>query len=150
MLNKLLATNDDLAPFIARVAVGGVIFAHGAQKLLGWFGGKGWAGTMEFFTGWGFHPILVVLLILVESIGMLLLVAGFGGRIWAALLSVVMIVAVVKARHYRWFFMNWYAESRGEGFEYHLLVLALALIVLILGSGRWSIDRRLTATPARA
>ena len=99
---------------------------------------------MEFFTGWGFHPFLIVLLILVESIGMLLLMAGFGGRIWAALLSVVMIVAVVKARHYQWFFMNWYAERRGEGFEYHLLVLALALIVLILGSGRWSIDRRLS------
>jgi putative oxidoreductase len=145
MLNKLLATGDDLAPFIARVVVGGVIFAHGAQKLLGWFGGKGWAETMEFFTAWGFPSFLVVLLILIESIGMLLLMAGFGGRIWAALLSLVMVVAVVKARHYQWFFMNWYAERRGEGFEYHLLVLALASIVLILGSGRWSIDRRLSA-----
>ena len=144
MLNKLLATHDELAPFIARVALGGVIFAHGAQKLLGWFGGKGWSGTMEFFTNWGFHPALVVLLILVESIGMLLLVAGFGGRVWAALVSIVMIVAVVKARHYRWFFMNWYAEDRGEGFEFHLLVLALALIVMIAGSGKWSVDRQMS------
>jgi putative oxidoreductase len=140
----LLATNDDIAPFIARVAVGSVIFAHGAQKLLGWFGGKGWSSTMEFFTGWGFHPFLVVLLILVESIGMLLLIAGLGGRIWAGLLSIVMIIAVVKARHFQWFFMNWYGERRGEGFEFHLLVWALAAIVLILGSGRWSIDRLIT------
>jgi putative oxidoreductase len=143
-LKRLLATDDHIAPFIARVAVGGVIFAHGAQKLLGWFGGKGWSGTMEFFTNWGFHPALVVLLILVESIGMLLLVAGFGGRIWAALLSIVMVIAVVKARHFQWFFMNWYGERRGEGFEYHLLVLALALIVMIAGSGKWSLDQRMS------
>jgi putative oxidoreductase len=144
MFNALLATNDDLAPLIARVAVGGVIFAHGAQKLLGWFGGKGWSATMDFFTSWGFHPALVVMLILIESIGMLLLIAGLGGRIWAALLSIVMVIAVIKAHHYRTFFMNWYAERRGEGFEFHLLVLALALIVLILGSGKWSLDRRLS------
>ena len=144
MFNTLLATNDDLAPFIARVAVGGVIFAHGAQKLMGWFGGKGWSATMDFFTSWGFHPALVVALILIESIGMLLLMAGLGGRIWAALLSIVMVIAVIKARHYQMFFMNWYAERRGEGFEFHLLVLALALIVLILGSGKWSLDRRLS------
>ena len=149
-MRKLLATNDDIAPLIARVAVGGVIFAHGAQKLLGWFGGKGWSGTMEFFTNWGFHPILVVLLILIESIGMLLLVAGFGGRIWAALLSIVMVIAVIKARHYQWFFLNWYAERRGEGFEYHILVMAMAAIVLILGSGKWSIDRLITARRSTA
>ena len=143
-MKRLLATNDDIAPFIARVAVGGVIFAHGAQKLVGWFGGKGWSGTMEFFTNWGFHPTLVVLLILIESIGMLLLIAGFGGRIWAALLSIVMVIAVIKARHYQWFFLNWYAERRGEGFEYHILVLAMTAIVLILGSGKWSIDRLIT------
>ena len=140
---KLLATKDDFSPLIARVVLGSVIFAHGAQKLFGWFGGKGWTGTMTFFTEWGFPPILVVVLILVESIGMLLLVIGLGGRVWAGAASIVMIVAVAKAKHYRWFFMNWYAERRGEGFEYHLLVLGLALIVLIAGSGKWSVDRLL-------
>lgn len=136
-----MATDDNLSSFIARVVVGAVIFAHGAQKLFGWFGGKGWSGTMHFFTEWGFPALLVALLILTESIGMLLLMVGFAGRFWATLLSVVMIVAVIKANHYRWFFMNWYAERRGEGFEYHLLVLGLALIVMLAGSGRWSIDR---------
>lgn len=71
------------------------------------------------------------------------LVAGLGGRIWAACGIVIMAVAVVKA-HTRHFFMNWYAEQRGEGFEYHILAVALFLIVVIAGSGRWSLDRALT------
>jgi putative oxidoreductase len=144
MLQNVLATDDSPLPLIARLFAGVVIFAHGAQKLFGWFGGKGWDGTMQFFTEWGFPAFLVVLLILAESIGMLALIAGAGGRIWAIVLMVVMTVAVIKANHYRWFFMNWYAERRGEGFEYHLLVIGLSLIVLIGGSGRWSIDRMLT------
>ena len=144
MLARLIATEDDLLPFIARVTVGCVIFAHGAQKLLGWFGGGGWSGTMKFFTEWGFHPALVVLLILAESIGMLSLIAGFLGRFWAAVLAVIMVVAVVKANHFRYFFMNWYAQPRGEGFEYHILVLGFVVIVLVAGSGRWSVDRLLS------
>ena len=144
MLQRLLVTSDDILPLIARLTIAFVIFPHGAQKLFGWFGGKGFGGTMTFFTEWGFPAYLVVALIVVESIGMLLLAIGFGGRFWAALLSVVMVVAVIKARHYQHFFMNWYAERRGEGFEYHVLVLGLALIVLIAGSGRGSVDRLLS------
>lgn len=140
MLKRLLATRDDVLPFIARLTLALVIFPHGAQKLLGWFGGKGWSGTMHFFTEWGFPAFLVVALIITESIGMLSLAAGFAGRIWAALLAVVMVVAVWKA-HTRHFFMNWYAQPRGEGFEYHMLVFGLIAIVLIAGSGRWSVDR---------
>lgn len=144
MVQRLLATDDNVLSLIARVTVGAVIFAHGAQKLLGWFGGKGWSGTMHFFTEWGFPAFLVVALILTESIGMLLLILGAGARIWAAATLVVMTVAVIKARHFQHFFMNWYAERRGEGFEYHLLVGGLALIVLIAGAGRYSVDRFVT------
>ncbi|MDQ3283672.1 MAG: DoxX family protein [Acidobacteriota bacterium] len=142
MLRRLLATRDDLLPFIARITLGGVVFPHGAQKLFGWFGGKGFEETMQFFTMWGFPPVLVLLLIATEAIGTLALIAGFAGRVWAAAIGVVMIVAVFKA-HARHFFMNWYAEPRGEGFEYHLLALGLVAIVLTAGSGRWSIDRRI-------
>ena len=144
MVQRLLATDDNVLSLIARVTVGAVIFAHGAQKLLGWFGGKGWSGTMHFFTEWGFPAFLVVALILTESIGMLLLILGAGARIWAAATLGVMLVAVIKARHFQHFFMNWYAERRGEGFEYHLLVAGLALIVLIAGAGRFSVDRLVT------
>lgn len=142
MLHRILATRDDLLPLIARVAVGAVMFMHGAQKLLGWFGGKGWSGTMHFFTDWGFPAALVVALIITESIGMISLIAGFLGRVWAAGGIVIMIVAVWKAHSAR-FFMNWYAEPRGEGFEFHILAAALFLIVLIAGSGKLSIDRLL-------
>ena len=135
----------DAALLLARSVVGASIAAHGAQKLFGWFGGHGPAAAMDFFTRWGFAPFLVVLLIATESIGMLLQARGFAGRVWAAGITVVMIVAVIKARHYLHFFMNWYMEPRRpEGFEYHLLVAGCALVVLILGSGRWSIDRLLT------
>ena len=145
MLKRLLATGDDLAPLIVRLTIAAAIFPHGAQKLFGWFGGHGPAAAMDFFTRWGFAPFLVVLLIFTESIGMLLLAIGFAGRVWAAAITVVMVVAVIKARHYLHFFMNWYMEARRpEGFEYHLLVVGCALVVLILGSGRWSVDRLLT------
>ena len=144
MLKSLLTTSDDPLPFIARVTVGCVIFAHGAQKLFGWFGGGGWSGTMKFFTDWGFPAALVAALIVAESIGMLSLIAGFMSRFWAAVLGVVMIVAVVKANHFRHFFMNWYAEPRGEGFEYHVLVLGFVAMILVAGGGRWSVDRMLT------
>ena len=146
MLQRLLATDHSVAPLIARLTVGAVIFGHGAQKLLGWFGGHGYSWTMDFFTRWGFPPVLVFALIITESIGMIALILGFLGRVWAALTIVIMAVAVVKARHFLHFFMNWYMEPRRpEGFELHLLVTGLALIVLICGSGRWSIDRAITS-----
>jgi putative oxidoreductase len=144
MLKRLLATDDNVSALIARLTIAIVIFPHGAQKLLGWFGGHGWTWTMDFFTKWGFPSVLVALLIITESIGMISLALGFLGRLWAAAIGVVMIVAVWKARHYSHFFMNWYMEPRRpEGFELHLLVLGLVLIVMIAGSGRWSLDRRL-------
>ena len=131
----------DLGLFLLRLTVGLTLAAHGAQKLLGWFGGHGWGWTMDFFTKWGFPSALVVLLIITESIGMVTLALGFLGRVWAAAIGIVMIVAVWKARHYSHFFMNWYMEPRRpEGFEYHLLVMGLVLIVLIYGSGKASVD----------
>ena len=144
MLKRLLATDDDTAALVARLTIAIVIFPHGAQKLFGWFGGHGWSGTMEFFTRWGFPAFLVVALIIAESIGMISLALGFLGRIWAIAIAIIMFVAVYKARHFSHFFMNWYMEPRRpEGFEYHLLVLGLVLIVLIFGSGKWSVDRAL-------
>jgi putative oxidoreductase len=141
MLSRLLATTDNTAALIARLTIAAAIFPHGAQKLFGWFGGHGFGPTMEFFTRWGFPSVLVVLLIITESIGMISLALGFLGRVWAAATAVVMVVAVIKARHITHFFMNWYMEPRRpEGFEYHLLVMGLVLIVLIFGSGKASVD----------
>jgi putative oxidoreductase len=150
MLKRLLETRDDYVPTIARVTIALVLFPHGAQKLFGWFGGHGFGWTMDFFTRWGFPAFLVVALIIAESIGMISLFAGFLGRVWAAATIVIMVVAVWKARHYQHFFMNWYMEARRpEGFELHLLVLGLSLIVLLAGSGKWSIDQALSRSRER-
>ena len=144
MWKRLLATDDDVAALIARLTIAAVIFPHGAQKLFGWFGGHGFSWTMDFFTRWGFPSILVFVLIITESLGMIALALGFLGRVWAAAMGIVMVVAVWKAQHFRHFFMNWYMEPRRpEGFELHLLVTGLVLIVLVCGSGKWSLDRRL-------
>jgi putative oxidoreductase len=141
MLKRLIGTSDNTAALIARLTIAAAIFPHGAQKLFGWFGGHGFAETMGFFTRWGFPSALVVLLIITESIGMISLALGLLGRLWAAATAVVMVVAVIKANHFRHFFMNWYMDPRRpEGFEYHLLVMGLVLIVLIYGSGKASVD----------
>lgn len=140
MLKKLISTRNDHGLLVARLVVAGVMFPHGAQKLFGWFGGKGVAGTLEFFTAWGFPAPLVIVLIFTESVGALSLAMGFLGRIWAAGIAIIMIVAVGKA-HSAHFFMNWYAEPRGEGFEYHVLMVGLTVILILGGSGPVSVDR---------
>lgn len=144
MIRRLLATDDNVAAFIARVTLGLVIVPHGAQKLLGWFGGYGFAGTMKAMTEMGFPSFLVALLILTESIGALLLIAGLLSRINALGIAVIMLVAVVKVHMANGFFMNWFGTQKGEGFEYHLLALGLALAVIVVGGGRWSVDRALS------
>ncbi|HYE24960.1 MAG TPA: DoxX family protein [Clostridia bacterium] len=140
----MLATDDSWAAAIARVTLGGVVWAHGAQKLLGWFGGHGpqWyaEGFSKFF---GIPPLLTWGLMLTEAVGMLLLVAGFAGRLWAALAMLIMLGAIHFAHLRNGFYMNWYGDKRGEGFEYHLLALALCAVVLIMGSGAASVDRLL-------
>ncbi|RAJ75084.1 putative oxidoreductase [Chitinophaga dinghuensis] len=141
MLKRLLfQTDNNIVSFIIRVMVAIVIFPHGAQKLLGWFGGQGFSGTMEFFTKGGTPAILAFLVIITESVGSLLLLLGFTTRIWAGLLTVIMLVAM-KMHAGNGFFMNWFGQQSGEGFEYHLLVLAITVSLLIAGAGRWSVDR---------
>ena len=141
----LLKTNDDLAPLIARVVLGMVIFPHGAQKALGWFGGYGFSGTIKFFaTQWHISAPLALLAIAAEFVGPLGLVAGFLARVAAFGIAVNMIVAIAVVHAPYGFFMNWFGNQKGEGFEYHLLALALAAIVILQGAGKCSPDRLLT------
>jgi putative oxidoreductase len=140
----LLATPRDAAATVARVTLGLVMFPHGAQKLFGWFGGHGPAGTLQFFQqGLGIPPLLGWGAILAESLGAVALVLGLGGRLAAATIAVVMAVAVATVHGRLGFFMNWSGTAAGEGFEYHLLAAALALVVVIRGSGALSLDRLL-------
>ncbi len=134
-------TDESWAGLILRVAVGGVIFAHGAQKLLGWYGGFGFEGTMGFFTQKMGLPWLVAFLVIIgESIGSLGLIAGLLTRFTAASFIVIMLGAIVTVHLPQGFFMNWFGQQTGEGFEYHLLVIAMSLALLIVGGGKWSLD----------
>lgn len=141
---RLLATDADWAATTARVALGLVMLPHGAQKLLGWFGGYGWSGTMGFLTGTvGLPAAVAALVILIESLGALALVAGIAGRVMAAGIAAIMLGAVATVHLSHGFFMNWSGTQGGEGCEYHVLALALAAVVMLRGSGAASLDRTL-------
>lgn len=145
MLAPLVRTPNEVALLIVRVALGIVMLPHGLQKLFGWFGGKGVAGTIHFFQE-ALHipPFWTVCAIGAETVGAAALIVGLFGRIAAAGVLVVMGVAVYLIHGRQGFFMNWYAQPRGEGFEFHILAVAMALAVIVRGSGALSVDRALT------
>ncbi len=144
MLRKLIATEDSKAITILRVVLGIVFFAHGAQKMLGWFGGYGFSGTMGFFTGtMHIPPFFAFLAIAAEFFGGLGLILGLLTRVAAFGIAVNMLVAVLMVHAQFGFFMNWSGTQKGEGFEYHLLVLAMCTFLMIKGAGAFSIDRKL-------
>jgi putative oxidoreductase len=142
MVRKLFGTEDDIATAILRLVLGVVFFAHGAQLMLGWFGGFGLSGTMGFFTGALHIPApLAFLAIAAQFFGGLGLLVGLLTRIAAFGITVTMLVAVAMVHSAFGFFMNWYGTQKGEGFEYHLVVLAMTLFLMIRGAGAFSIDR---------
>jgi putative oxidoreductase len=131
-----------LSLLLLRLTLAVVIFPHGAQKVLGWFGGPGWSGTMGWFTGTvGLPTALAALVMLIEFLAPLALGLGLLTRLAALGLIAVMIGAVVKVHFAVGFFMNWYGSQKGEGFEYHLLVIGMALALVVGGAGRLSVDR---------
>lgn len=140
-LQLLVKTNCGLAPLVARLALGLVMFPHGAQKALGWFGGYGFTGTMGFFTGTMHIPALFAFLaILAEFAGSLGLIVGLFSRVAAFGIACTMVVAILTVHVGNGFFMNWFGAQKGEGFEYHLLAIGLALVVIIQGAGAFSLD----------
>lgn len=149
-MNKIIATNaNNWAALIARLALGLTIFPHGAQKLLGWFGGYGFTGTMGYFTTQVHLPYIIGLLfILIEFFGSLFLIFGFLSRIAAIGFIGIYIGAVATVHAANGFFMNWNMEAaKGEGWEYFILLFALAIIVLIAGAGKASIDAAISKRP---
>lgn len=139
----LFRTDRSAALAVARLALGLVLLPHGAQKALGWFGGAGFSGTMEGLTSMGLPAVIAFLVIFIEFIGAIALIAGAAGRLVALGVGAVMVGAIAIAHGQFGFFMNWYGNQKGEGFEYHLLVIGLAAAVFIGGSGAWSVDRLL-------
>lgn len=144
MWNKLIATDDGWTGLVLRLTLGIVIFPHGAQKVLGWFGGGGFSGTLDAFSQyWGIPAFLTVLVIIAEFFGSLGLITGFLTRLSAAGIGLVMLGAMFMVHWSNGFFMNWTGAQAGEGFEYHLLTLGIVITLLITGGGRFSVDRSL-------
>lgn len=144
MLNALLRTDDDAVGLILRLMLGVVFFPHGAQKVLGWFGGHGLAGTLGFFTETMGLPLAVAALVIAaEFLGSLGLITGLLTRLAAFGILCVMTGAIFLVHLPHGFFMNWGGNQAGEGFEFHLLAIAIALALMLKGGGRWSLDRLL-------
>lgn len=144
MWRKVVGTNKDFTYTVVRLVLGIVFFAHGAQKLLGWFGGYGYTGTMQMFVhGMGIPAPLAVLAIMAEFLGGIGLIVGLLSRIAVIGIGINMLVAMFMIHIHVGFFMKWAGTQKGEGFEYHLLALTLCFVILIKGSGAASLDRML-------
>jgi putative oxidoreductase len=146
MFRKLLATSDDWTLTLLRLVMGVIFFAHGAQKTFGWFGGYGFSGTMGFFTQMMHIPApFAFLAICAEFLGGVGLILGALGRLAAFGIACNMVVAILMVHHNFGLFMNWSGQQKGEGFEFHLLAIAIAVVLMARGSGAFSVDRALTS-----
>ncbi|MGJ4788320.1 DoxX family protein [Leptospira koniambonensis] len=139
MIEKFFATDSNLLFTVARLVLGIVMIPHGAQKLLGWFGGYGWSSTLGFFSSQGIPAIIGVLVILAESFGALGLILGFCTKLSAFGIGITMFGAAIFQRQ-NGFFMNWFGNQGGEGYEYHVLAMGLAFILAFSGGGAYSLD----------
>jgi putative oxidoreductase len=141
----LLATDAGVAPLVMRVTLAVVMWPHGAQKLLGWFGGYGFEGTMGFFTqALGVPSPVALLVVLGEFFGPILLLLGAATRFVAGSFILIMLGAALMVHAQNGFFMNWSGAQAGEGFEYHLLAIGMSLALVLTGAGRASVDRWLS------
>ena len=144
VLDRLIATTESSAPAILRLTLGGVMLPHAFQKTLGLFGGSGLSATMQTFTAQLHLPTtLAAAAIVFEQVGALALVLGVFTRLAAAAMGVVMVGAILTVHLRNGFFMNWFGTQAGEGYEYHLLVLAMVAALIIEGGGKLSVDSAL-------
>jgi putative oxidoreductase len=147
MLTYLLHTNTDWVQLVGRVTLGIVFFAHGSQKMLGWFKGPGLKNSINSMNEHMHIPsVLGFMAIATEFFGGVGLIVGLFSRVAAAGVVVTMVMAIVLVHGRYGLFLNWFGDRKGHGFEYHLLAIALAITVIIRGSGALSLDHLFTAT----
>lgn len=149
-LLRFLSTTDSVVPSVLRIALGGVIFGHGLQKVFGWFGGYGIDGTMRFFGTLGMPSVVGALVIVSDFLGSLALIAGLATRFSAAAAGAVMLGAMLLVHVPNGFFMNWGGAPHGEGYEFHLLALSMAAALVVAGGGFASVDAWLALKLARS
>ncbi|MBL4676843.1 MAG: DoxX family protein [Mucilaginibacter sp.] len=141
IFTRLASTESKIAPLILRITYALVLWPHGAQMLLGWFGGYGFSGTMSYFTGEGGLPLVIAfLVILLEFFGSLFILFGFFTRLTAVACIILFIGMILTVHEQFGFFMNWYGNMKGEGFEYHLFGMGILLSLVISGAGKASVD----------
>ena len=143
MLN-LFSTDPDWTLTAIRVIPGVVFFAHGAQKVLGWFGGAGLKQTLRTMHEFLGLPVpLAFVAVMSEFLGGLGLIVGLLSRVAAVGICLTMLSAIALV-HWRFgLFMNWLGDRKGHGFEYHLLAIGLTIAIIVRGSGALSLDRLL-------
>jgi len=140
-MKKIFQTNESNASTIIRIVLRLILFPHGAQKMLGWFGGYGFNGTMGFLTGTAGLPwIMAFLVIAIEFFGSIALILGFATRVVAVGIISLFTGIIVTSHLQNGFFMNWYGNLKGEGYEFHLLIIGMAIALLVSGAGKWSVD----------
>jgi putative oxidoreductase len=141
-LNFLFKIDNNVSTLLLRLLLGVVFFPHGAQMALGWFGGYGFSGSMGFFTGTLHIPApFAFLAIAAQFAGAIALILGLFTRVAALGIAANMLVAVVMVHAQYGWFMNWFGNQKGEGFEYHLLAIGIAIVLIIRGGGKWAADR---------
>jgi putative oxidoreductase len=141
MIRRFFQTEPSYALLTLRLALALVIFPHGAQKLLGWYGGPGFDGTIQMFAALGVPAGMALLVIISDFFGALGLAVGLCGRLAAFGAASVMLGAMALVHAQNGFFMNWNGDQAGEGIQFHLLVLAVSVVLTVKGSGAWSLDR---------
>jgi putative oxidoreductase len=142
MISNLFSTAPDWTLTIIRVILGAVFFAHGAQKMLGWFGGAGLKDTLRTMHEFLGLPIpLAFLAVTSEFLGGAGLIVGLLSRVAAIGICITMLSAIVMVHRRYGLFLNWFGDRKGNGFEYHLLAIALAIAIVVRGSGAASLDR---------
>ncbi|WP_246070012.1 DoxX family protein [Mangrovivirga cuniculi] len=145
MINKILNTESNWGALIARLTLGIILFPHGAQKMLGWFGGYGYLGTMDAFTNQMDLPWIVAFaVIMIEFFGSIFLILGFASRLWSLAITGLFTGIIFTTHLEHGFFMNWFGNQAGEGYEYALLVIGLSVSVLLSGGGKYAVDSQLS------
>jgi putative oxidoreductase len=142
MKNKLFETSESYAPLFLRLILGFVVLMHGMQKLFGWFGGLGFSKTMLFFTESVELPwIMGFLVIILETVGAIALITGLVTRV-IAFSYIILPLGMIFTTHLKnGFFMNWFGTLKGEGYEYFILWIGMALALFVLGGGKYAIDK---------
>lgn len=153
ILEKLTSSEPSATPLILRITFAVVLWPHGAQLLLGYFGGPGYSNSMAMFSLFGLPGIISFLVIFLQFFGSLFILTGFFIRITALASIVLFIGMIVKAHLSFGFFMDWTGTSKGEGFEYQILVIGILLSLVVKGAGTYSIDnlisRQLASRPTQ-